>query len=51
MEAACNNQGTCFGKFMRGYKLCMGVIKKKDFGVTSEMVKALLLVWYIDMKG
>ena len=34
-----------FGKFMWGSKLWMGVIKKQDFGVTSEMVRALFEVW------
>ena len=28
-------RGLCFGKFMRGSKLRMGVIKKQDFVVTS----------------
>ena len=34
-KTACPTQGTWFGKFARGYKLRMGVIKKQDFEVTS----------------
>ena len=43
MDTACTNQGPWFGNFMRGSKIQMGVIKKQDFGVTSEMVKTLLV--------
>ena len=38
-------RGTWFGKFMRGSKLSMGVIKKQEFGITCNMVKALLEIW------
>ena len=31
------------GKFMRGLKFCMLVIQKQDFGVTSKIVKLLLV--------
>ena len=44
-ETACPTRRPWFGKFMRGSKLGMGVIKKHDFGVTSETVKALLEGW------
>ena len=49
-ETACLNQGTWFGKFMMLYKLCVVVIKKQYFGVTSEMVKDMLVGWYIVWK-
>ena len=44
-ENACPMRGLWFGNFMRGSKIRMGVIKKQDFGVTSEIIKALLEVW------
>ena len=49
-ETECPTQGAWFGKFMIGYKLWMLVIKKQYFGVTSEIVKALLVRWYIEWK-
>ena len=47
IDTACPTRGLWFGKFMRLYKLRMIFIKKHDFGVTSEMAKALLVVWDI----
>ena len=44
-EIACPTRGICFGNFMRGSKLWMGVIKKHDLGVTSDMTKAFLEGW------
>ena len=41
-ETACPTQGPWFEKFMRVSKLSMGVIKRQEFGVTSDVVKALL---------
>ena len=38
-KTACPTKVPRFGKFMRGYKLRMGVINKQDFGVTSEIIK------------
>ena len=35
--------GTWFGKFMRWFKLQLGVIKKQELVVTSNMFKALLV--------
>ena len=35
--------GPCFRRFMRVYKLRMVIIKKRYFGVTSKMFKALLM--------
>ena len=49
-ETACPKRGPRFGKFMRGLKLRMGVIKKQNFGVTSEMVKVLLEGWYSEWR-
>ena len=49
-ETACLTQGTWCGKFMRWSKLWMGVIKKHYFRVTSDMVKDLLVGWYIVWK-
>ena len=46
-DTACPTQGLWFGKFMVLYKLRMIFIKKRDFGVTSEMAKDLLVGWYI----
>ena len=43
-ETECPIRRPWFGKFMRGSKLWMGVIKKQDFEVTSEMVKDFLEV-------
>ena len=43
MEIACLTMGTSLGKFMRGSKLQIGLIKKQDLGVTSEMIKFLLV--------
>ena len=45
MEIECPTRGPWFGKFIRGSKLRMGIIKKKDFGVTSEMILSLLEGW------
>ena len=46
-ETACPMRGPWFGKFMRGSKLRIGVIKKYGFGVTSEMIKVFLEGWDI----
>ena len=46
-ETACPTRGPSFVKFIRGSKLRMGLIKKQDFGVTSEMIKVLLVGWDI----
>ena len=50
METDCPTRGACFGTFIRGSKLWMGFIKKRGFGVTSEIVKNLLVVWEIEWK-
>ena len=42
---ACTTRGPWFGKFMRGTKFSMGVIKKQDFGITYQVVKCLLESW------
>ena len=42
---ACPTIGSWFGKFMRGYKSRMGVMKRKDVGITCKVVKALLERW------
>ena len=47
METACPTRGPWFGRFMRVSKLRVGMIKKQDFGVTSEIIKALLEGWDI----
>ena len=47
-DIACPTRGPWFGKLMRSYKLWMRLIKKHDFGVTSQMVKALLVGWDIE---
>ena len=44
-ETACPMREPWFGKFMRVLKLRMGVVRKQDFGVTSEVIKAWLEVW------
>ena len=44
-ETACPTQGPWFEKSMRVSKLSMGVIKRQEFGVTSDVVKALLEGW------
>ena len=44
-KTVCPTRGPRFGKFMRGSKLRMGVIKKHYLGVTSEMIKDLLEGW------
>ena len=36
---------------MRGYKLSIGVIKRQDFGLTLDVVKALLVRWEVYWKG
>ena len=41
-EITCLTSGPWFGKFRKGLKLRMGVIKKQDFGVTSEKINGLL---------
>ena len=41
-EIACPTRGICFGNFMRGSKLWMGVIKNQDFGVTSKKNKGFV---------
>ena len=50
MDTACPTRGSWFGKFMRGSKLWMGVIKKQEFGVNSNMIKALFMVWDTEWK-
>ena len=50
-ETVCLTRGAWFGKFMRRSKLCMGVIKKQYFGVTSDMVKDMLVGWEIEWKS
>ena len=45
-ERTCPTHGTCFGRFMRGSKLWMVVVKNQELVVTSNMVKAMLMVWY-----
>ena len=47
-ETECTTWGPWFGKFMKGYKLRVGLIKKQYFRVTSEMVKDLLVGWDIE---
>ena len=47
-EMMCPNRGPCFGKFMRGSKLRIGVIKRQDFDVTLDMVKARLVGWEVE---
>ena len=42
-DTACPTRVTWFGKFMICYKLQMILIKKHDFGITSDTVKALLV--------
>ena len=42
-ETAYPTRVPLFGKFVRGSKMRIGVIKKQDFGVTSEMMKALFV--------
>ena len=49
-ETACTTRGAWFGKFMVGSKLHMVVIKKWYLGVTSEIMKAMLVVWDIEWK-
>ena len=44
-ETACPTRGPWFGKFMKGSKLQIGVIKKQDFGFTSDKIKDFLGVW------
>ena len=41
----CTKRGTWFGKFMRGSKLRMGAINKKDSRITCKVFKALLERW------
>ena len=41
-EITCLTSGPWFGKFRKGLKLRMGVIKKQDFEVTSEKINGLL---------
>ena len=48
IDTACPTRRMWFGKFMILYKLRMIFIKKRDFGVTSEMAKDLLVGWYIE---
>ena len=43
-EIACPTRGRWFGKFMRGSKPWMGVLKNQYFGFNSEMVNTLLEV-------
>ena len=47
-DTACPTQGPWFRNFMIGYQLRIGVIKKRYFGVTSDMVQALLVGWDIE---
>ena len=44
-ETTCSTLVPWFGKLMRMSKLRVGVIRRQYFGVTSDMVKALLGVW------
>ena len=44
-ETACPKRGPWFENFKRGSKLSMGVIKRHDFGVTSDVVIYLLDGW------
>ena len=44
-------RGPWFGKFMRRYKLSIGVIKRQDFGLTLDVVKALVVRWEVEWKG
>ena len=41
----CPTRGPWFGKFMRGSKMRLGVIKNLDFGITCKVVKALPEIW------
>ena len=36
---------------MRGSKLRMSVIKRQDFGITLDVLKALLAGWEVDWEG
>ena len=38
-EISSPTRGTWLGKLMRGYKLRMGIIKRREFGVTLDVVK------------
>ena len=42
---ACPTRVPWFGKFVRGSKLRMGVIKKQDFGITCKLVKVQMERW------
>ena len=44
-ETECPKRGPWFGNFMRGSKLSICVIKRQDFGVILDVVKALLDGW------
>ena len=50
IATACPTRVTRFGKFTRGSKLRIGVIKKQDFGITYKVVKALLEIWEDEWK-
>ena len=50
METLCPTRGPWFGKFMRGSKLQTGLINNQDFGVTSNMVKDMLMGWDTEWK-
>ena len=51
MEIECPTRGPWFGKFIRGSKLRMGIIKDKDFGVISGMIQSLLEGWETEWRG
>ena len=42
MATACPTRVPWFGKFIRGSKLRMVLIKNQDFGITCRVVKALM---------
>ena len=47
-DTECPNRGPWFENFILLYTMRMLLIKKIDFGVTSETAKALLVVWDIE---
>ena len=50
MNTACPILEPWFGKFMIVSKLRTGVMNNQYFGLTSKMVKNLLMVWYTECK-
>ena len=51
IATACPTRGHWFGKLMRGSKLSMEVIKNQYFGITCNVVKALMDRWEEEWKG